>query len=275
MGFISNWYNYRGIRPFRFWCQKVLPLVYDDSLSYYELLNKVVDYINNMITDLSTMEDNIDILKDAYEQLEEYVNGYLTDERMQELVNNKLDDMAEAGELDILLNSLTHITVKDSDNVVLFDAADEYGRTFAQGLRLASYREGTQDIGLILDGLKTQSENTVEYSQQDETTGLNLHMLMHENVVHLAISLDSLQELSLSNQYVTFGMHTDMRPQTSVALYAVVAAQYTAQINILTNGQVQFGFTKRISDGQPANIPEGTRIRAAVCYLSSYGQTYV
>ena len=28
---------------FRFWCQKVLPLVYDDSLSYYEILCKVVD----------------------------------------------------------------------------------------------------------------------------------------------------------------------------------------------------------------------------------------
>lgn len=34
---------------FRFWCYKVLPLVYDDSLSYYEVLCKVVDYINKLI----------------------------------------------------------------------------------------------------------------------------------------------------------------------------------------------------------------------------------
>jgi len=25
--------NYTDLQPFRFWCQKVLPLVYDDSLS--------------------------------------------------------------------------------------------------------------------------------------------------------------------------------------------------------------------------------------------------
>ena len=29
-------------QPFKFWCQKALPLVYDDSLSYYEVLCKVV-----------------------------------------------------------------------------------------------------------------------------------------------------------------------------------------------------------------------------------------
>ena len=35
-----------SFKPFRFWCQHVLPLVYDDSLSYMELLNKVITYIN-------------------------------------------------------------------------------------------------------------------------------------------------------------------------------------------------------------------------------------
>ena len=38
--------NYKSLQPFRYWCQKVLPLVYDDSLSYYELLCKVVEFLN-------------------------------------------------------------------------------------------------------------------------------------------------------------------------------------------------------------------------------------
>lgn len=45
-------------KPFRFWCQKVLPLVYDDSLSYYELLCKVVDYLNRTREDLSYFISN-------------------------------------------------------------------------------------------------------------------------------------------------------------------------------------------------------------------------
>lgn len=49
-------HNIDGKHPlgrFRFWCQKVLPLVYDDSLSYYELLCKVVDYYNRMAEQLN------------------------------------------------------------------------------------------------------------------------------------------------------------------------------------------------------------------------------
>lgn len=37
------------IRPFEFFCQKVLPLVYDDSLSYYEVLCKVRTKLNEII----------------------------------------------------------------------------------------------------------------------------------------------------------------------------------------------------------------------------------
>lgn len=43
-------------QPLMYWCQKVLPLVYDDSLSYYELLNKVVAYLNNTIDDLKKLQ---------------------------------------------------------------------------------------------------------------------------------------------------------------------------------------------------------------------------
>ncbi len=44
---------------FRFWCQKVLPLIYDDSLSYYELLAKVVVYLNNVIEDIGKIPDYV------------------------------------------------------------------------------------------------------------------------------------------------------------------------------------------------------------------------
>ena len=48
---------------FRFWCYKVLPLVYDDSLSYYEILCKMVTYINNLIETDKLQNDEIDKLK--------------------------------------------------------------------------------------------------------------------------------------------------------------------------------------------------------------------
>lgn len=88
--------NFKPLGSFRFWCQKVLPLVYDDSLSYYELLCKVVDYLNK------TMED-VESLNDAYNQLQEYVNNYFDSLDVTQEINNKLDEMATDGTLQNML----------------------------------------------------------------------------------------------------------------------------------------------------------------------------
>ena len=37
------------VKPVRFWSQKVLPLVYSDSLSYYEEVDKLVYKMNELI----------------------------------------------------------------------------------------------------------------------------------------------------------------------------------------------------------------------------------
>ena len=64
------------IRKFRFWCQKVLPLVYDDSLSYYEVLCKVVQYLNKVIEDVNSIPEYIDAV----------IDEKLSDEHLQELI---------------------------------------------------------------------------------------------------------------------------------------------------------------------------------------------
>lgn len=106
--------SYTELRPFRFWCQKVLPLVYDNSLSYYELLCKVVDYLNNTMEDVDHMNTDIDTLYSSFQEFQEgtiriynelvaYVNAYFENLDVQEEINNKLDDMVTSGELVTIL----------------------------------------------------------------------------------------------------------------------------------------------------------------------------
>lgn len=87
-----------NIKPFRFWCQKVLPLVYEDALSYYELLCKVVAKLNEVI-------DQSNELSEAFQQLKEYVDNYFTNLNVQEEINNKLDEMAADGTLADLISA--------------------------------------------------------------------------------------------------------------------------------------------------------------------------
>lgn len=63
---------------FRFWCYKVLPLVYDDSLSYYEVLCKMVTYINNLIETDKLQNDEIDKLKKEVQIVQNWINNFNT-----------------------------------------------------------------------------------------------------------------------------------------------------------------------------------------------------
>ena len=44
------------IENFRFWCHKILPLVYEDSLSYYELLCRVMKKLNEIINQMNDID---------------------------------------------------------------------------------------------------------------------------------------------------------------------------------------------------------------------------
>lgn len=116
--YTPNMGEYTDLRPFRFWCQKVMPLVYDDSLSYYELLCKVVDYLNKAMEDTETLHVDVTNLHSAYVKLQEYVNGYFTNLDLQEEINNKLDNMAENGELYEIIKRYTDPIVNEQNDKI-------------------------------------------------------------------------------------------------------------------------------------------------------------
>lgn len=70
--------NKRDLTEFRFWCFKVLPLVYDDELSYYEVICKCVDYINKLIDNNKAISDDVEKLKQELKQVQEWINNYDT-----------------------------------------------------------------------------------------------------------------------------------------------------------------------------------------------------
>ena len=69
--------NY-DLTTFKFWCYKALPLVYDDSLSYYEVLCKVVDYINKLIEQDKIFGDELTKLKEDLTTVQKWIDNYDT-----------------------------------------------------------------------------------------------------------------------------------------------------------------------------------------------------
>lgn len=119
-----NWLGYKNPHFFRFWCYKILPLVYDDSLSYYEVLCRIMQTLGDMIKDLDAMKENIQSLKDAFDELKFYVDNYFDNLDLQEEVNNFMQTLVESGELDDMLASAINGTL----------VATSYYKPFAQVL---------------------------------------------------------------------------------------------------------------------------------------------
>ena len=63
---------------FNFWCNKIIPLAYDDSLSYYEVLAKTTDYLNNMLNDEKMLAINVEELAQCFCELQHFVNDYFS-----------------------------------------------------------------------------------------------------------------------------------------------------------------------------------------------------
>lgn len=63
---------------FRMWCQKILPLVYEDSLSYYEVLCKCVKYINELIDNDKIVADELDSLEAELKVVQQWIADFDT-----------------------------------------------------------------------------------------------------------------------------------------------------------------------------------------------------
>lgn len=81
-----------AINKLRYWCYKVLPLVYDDSLSYYEILCKVVDKLNEVVELSDSFSAQYEDVKKAIEDLQKQIDAIDTT-FIKELVESYIGKM--------------------------------------------------------------------------------------------------------------------------------------------------------------------------------------
>lgn len=78
--------------PFKAFLASNIPSVYDNTLSYYDELTKLIAYMEELVPAVNKNTEGLAVLK-------EYVENYFDNLDVQEEINNKLDEMAEGGQL--------------------------------------------------------------------------------------------------------------------------------------------------------------------------------
>jgi len=116
------------LSPFVLYCQKVIPLAFDESMSYYECLCALYSYLKDTV--VPAVNNNAEALEEvqkAMTELKEYVNTYFENLDVQEEINNKLDDMAESGQLaEIIAQFLEMQFIYGFDTIADMKSGDSY-----------------------------------------------------------------------------------------------------------------------------------------------------
>ncbi len=106
--------------PIRFHCYKVLPLVYDESLSYYEQLCKILYSLNDTIEAVTDIQTAISDIGGNVTELTEKVNAMVSEiDSFEKNVNDTLQIINETIEnYDVRFNNLeAELTKEIEDNV--------------------------------------------------------------------------------------------------------------------------------------------------------------
>ena len=162
--------NYFKLTPFKMQVLQSFPFIDADfdALTNYELLCKVVDYLNKTIS-------NVNLLNDDFTELYDYVHDYFDNLDVQEEINNKLDKMAEDGTLSSLLAP--------------------YLETFNQRL-------DSQDDKLDAQDLLIEAQNTAIQGQNETISDMTANLQQEKEERQDA---DGLLETQISNIVASAG----------------------------------------------------------------------
>lgn len=100
-------YKFENLSPFKFFMLETFPFIqqeYFDAMNEWQMFCKIGEKINEIINSQNSVGEETEALYNAFINLQNYINNYLDNLDIEEDVNNKLNEMAESGQLADIIN---------------------------------------------------------------------------------------------------------------------------------------------------------------------------
>lgn len=202
-----------------------LPTSFIDSMSYYEMLAWLCDYLANQVT--PAVNNNAEALK----ELKEYVDNYFDSTDFQEMVNNKLDEMASDGTLGALIGQYI-----DENYVTKTDyATDAVGGVVKVGDTLNINGNGVLNTNPINDFISDIKVNTVRYNGEGGYTNVYYSIVpaAYKPVLRLANGVINSEQYPWLNAYDNKTTLT-----TNAGVYITSDPTHPTMGTVVVDGQV-------------------------------------
>ena len=98
-------FEFQKLHPFKWFVLQNFPFIEEDfdALTNWQLFCKLGKEMNKIINSVNLSGQQVENLTNAFNELQNYVNNYFSELNVQEEINNKLDQMAQSGELTELI----------------------------------------------------------------------------------------------------------------------------------------------------------------------------
>ena len=245
------------IRKLRFYCHKVLPLVYDDSLSYYEVLCKVVNKINEIIENPSGIKiadpvewnissqygENVIVIDSdgtAYISKQPVPSGIqIDDENYWQVIFNYADNINDLrdniafnnGDNDTALQNVPENSLVWVHGVLYKTLRDVLaGDAFVEGSNVTQYTvdekindipDYTDDIEALNEEMTAITERIIELERVSD--------VMFDTVADLVAS-----DLPVNTHACVYGYYS--KGDNGAALYKIVDEQPSGYYHAMNNG---------------------------------------
>ena len=175
--------NNKNLKPFKLFALKNFPFIEADfdAITNYELLCKIVEYLNNVIASQNETMENVQNLSNAFNQLYNYVHDYFDTLDVQEEINNKLDEMVEEGTLqEIIADYLNSKAVFGFNTVAdLLEATNLINGSYAETLGYYSVNDGGASLYQIVEDIPESGH----YETLDN--GLYAKLILKDNTLNI------------------------------------------------------------------------------------------
>lgn len=253
-----NNFEYKNLTPFKWFVLENFPFIEADfdALTNWQLFCKLGQEMNKIINSVNTSGEQVQTLTDAFNKLQDYVNNYFKNLDVQEEINNKLDEMANSGELTEIIAQYLQLAgllcfntlneLKNATNIV----AGSFTKTFGKN----SYNDGLGEFYKIRNITNDDIVDEINIIKINNSDTLIAELIKNATIDKILneltkkTNIDELNQERLQSKYNTYGMN-----EKGVGL--------SAMVNSDINKPGIMGF------GNPAEVSSYTQRDCAGLYI--------
>lgn len=189
-------------KPYMRYLAKVIPLAFDESMSYYEQILSLLHYLKDEV--MPVINNNAEAvveLQNLFNELKDYVDNYFDNLDIQEEVDNKLEEMYENGQLQSLIEEFIELSVTFTYNTVaeMKEASNLVNGSFVKTNGFYEYNDGGSALYKVRTLINTDVVDEILLIALDDPTLVAELMIQDEmNVKQYGAKDDNTTDNSTS-----------------------------------------------------------------------------